>query len=254
MLYSQSRGEGSPVILLHGLFGMGDNLGLLARALSANFQVISLDLRNHGRSPWVPGMDMQAMAADVIGFLDEQGIARADFVGHSLGGKIAMQVALDYPQRVRRLVVADIAAVTYAGNHDEVFAALRAVDLDFVHSRSEVATVLSQHLAEQGVVQFLLKSLYRNEQGQYRWRMNVDVLEGCYDQLRQGYQRDGQFSGATLFIKGEQSAYIQAGHQSLIASLFPNYQFKMIQGTGHWLHAEKPKVFNRLVENFLQAA
>lgn len=251
MLYSQSKGQGSPVILLHGLFGMGDNLGLLARALSAHFQVLSLDLPNHGRSPRSQSMNLDDMAEKVIEFLDFEGISRADFVGHSLGGKLAMHVALNQPKRVRRLVVADIAPVQYSGNHDDVFAALRAVPIDSVQSRAEVASVLSQYLEEEGVRQFLLKSLYRNEQGQFCWRMDIEALHHCYPQLSMGYNGPGSFTGPTLFIKGQDSSYIQAKHQSTIEQLFPHYQFKIIQNTGHWLHAEKPVVFNRLVERFL---
>lgn len=253
MLYSQSRGQGSPVILLHGLFGMGDNLGLLSRALSEYYQVISVDLRNHGRSPRADSMSLAEMAADVIELLDSEDLGCADFLGHSLGGKVAMQVALDFPDRVRRLVVADIAPVEYTGNHDEVFNALRSVDLSSVQSRSEVATIVSQHLEEDGVAQFLLKSLYRNEQGVYAWRMNVDALYDCYQHLRAGYSGVGQFTGPTLFIKGEDSSYIQAGHQTRIEQLFPHASLKIIQATGHWLHVEKPVVFNGLVERFLMA-
>lgn len=253
MLYSQSKGEGSPVVLLHGLFGMGDNLGQLARALSGHFQVISLDLRNHGRSPWFESMSLDEMAADVVEFLDSAGIGCTDIVGHSLGGKVAMQLALNNPQRIRRLVVADIAPVEYTGNHDEVFSALKAVDKHKVGSRSEAAGLLSRYLTEQGIDQFLLKSLYRNEHGNYSWRMNVDAMEKCYGQLRAGNSGGGKFNGPTLFIKGETSAYIQAKHQPLIEQRFPHCQFKIMQNTGHWLHVEKPQLFNSLVQRFLEA-
>lgn len=242
------------MILLHGLFGMGDNLGALSRALSTQYQVISVDLRNHGRSPWADSMALADMAGDVIALLDRLGVEMADVVGHSLGGKVAMQVALDYPNRVRRLVVADIAPVEYAGNHDEVFKALAAVTLSTVQSRSEVAAILAEQLEEEGVPQFLLKSLYRTEQGSYAWRMNVGTLFERYQQLRAGYDGSGQFNGPTLFIKGENSNYVQAQHQSCIEKLFPHYRFKIIQGTGHWLHVEKPAVFNGLVERFLLEA
>ncbi len=253
MLYSQSRGQGPAVILLHGLFGMGDNLLMLARALSSDFQLHTLDLRNHGRSPWMNSMSFDEMAADVLAFMDQQGIVAADCVGHSLGGKVAMQLALNAPNRVRRLVVADIAPVDYASDHDQVFAALRQIDLSGVTSRGDVNKLLANYLEDEGVKQFLLKSLYRNENGDFAWRMNVDVLYQCYEQLRQGFTTRQQFNGPTLFIKGENSSYIQQQHQAAIERLFPNFQFKVIQGTGHWLHAEKPAVFNRLVQRFLLA-
>jgi esterase len=233
---------------------MGDNLGQLSRALAANFHVISLDLRNHGRSPWHDSMSLDEMAADVIAYLDHAGINSTDIVGHSLGGKVAMQLALNYPTRARHLVVADIAPVEYGGNHNEVFNALKAVENTTVSSRADAADILSQHIVEPGVRQFLLKSLYRSEQGNYRWRMNVAALEKCYEQLRAGNSDVTAFTGPTLFIKGESSAYIQSKHQPILARLFPHYQLAVIEETGHWLHVEKPQQFNQLVERFLLSA
>lgn len=238
-----------PVILLHGLFGMGDNLLALAKVLEKNYTVYRLDLRNHGRSSSEKTMSLPEMADDVRAWMDEQGIERMNFVGHSLGGKVAMQLALTWPERVNKLVVADIAPVEYPPHHSDVLEGLQKVELSTLSSRRDADQVLSRFIEESGVRQFLLKSLYKNDQG-FHWRFNLDVIVTAYDHLRQGVSGES-FLNPVLFIKGENSKYIRAENQSVIKQLFPNFDFKVIQDTGHWLHAEKPAVFNRLVERFL---
>ena len=255
LLYSSLSGEDkngeTPLILIHGLFGMGDNLATIARPLAEFFPVYRLDLRNHGRSPRADSMSFPEMAEDILEFMDANNIPCANLLGHSLGGKVAMQLALDCPERVNRLVVADIAPVAYSGNHDEVFAGIEAVDLEATQSRRDAEDVLRRYIDEDGVRLFLLKSLYRNDSGRFDWRLNVAAIKQCYEQLRAANQADGVFEGQTLFIKGEDSAYIQTSHGDTIKRLFPHASLKIIQGTGHWLHAEKPTVFNKLVEKFL---
>jgi esterase len=228
---------------------MSDNLSMIARAFSDDFTVYSLDLRNHGRSPWAESMTFPEMAADVIAFMDKHGITCASILGHSLGGKVAMQCALSYPERVEKIVVADIAPVEYPPHHNEVLEGLGQVDLAGISSRRDAEQTLASHIDEKGVRQFLLKSLYK-ENDHYLWRFNLDVIGSRYDDLRQAI--DGSvFGREVLFIKGEQSKYIQAKHQDAILRLFPNFEFKMLQNAGHWLHAEKPKAFNRLAGQFL---
>ena len=251
LLHSILRGEqGTPVILLHGLFGMAENLAMVARPLAESFQVYSLDLRNHGRSFRSKNMSIQAMAEDVLAFMEANHIAQAHLLGHSLGGKVAMQVALQKPDTVRSLVVADIAPVTYGPHHNTIFKGLQSIDLSALKSRKEADGIMRECVDEQGVRSFLLKSLYRNEQGNFDWRFNVAVLEAQYDQIRRGNETENSYSGPTLFIKGENSSYIEPHHADTIKSLFPNMQLKMIQNTGHWLHAEKPVAFAALVQKF----
>ena len=239
------------VILLHGLFGSGDNLGALGRALAADFRVLAVDLRNHGRSPHSPIMDLAAMAADIVALQDSLGIVRSHLVGHSLGGKVAMQLALSQPERVGRLVVADIAPIDYAPHHQDIFAGLQAVDLAALRQRGDADGPLAQFVAELPVRQFLLKSLYRDEVG-FHWRFNLSVLRASYKELLAA-PTGRPFNGPTLFIKGELSDYIVAAYEPQMRELFPNFTFKMIAGTGHWLHGEKPLIFNRLVQQFLTA-
>ncbi|MFT5692247.1 MAG: esterase [Oceanicoccus sp.] len=242
----------SSVILLHGLFGMADNLGMVAKPLSESFRVYSLDLRNHGRSFRAGSMLFSEMAGDVERFMDSKGISSAYLIGHSLGGKVAMQTALQAPERVKAMVVADIAPVAYVGSHDEVFAGLRAIDLPSINSRRQAETILRDYIVDPGVRLFLMKSLYKDRAGVFAWRMNVEALHACYEQMRFAVQAEKPFCGPTLFIKGEQSQYITEQHRDAIVNLFPAAKIKIIQNTGHWLHAEKPVAFNRLVKNFLE--
>jgi esterase len=251
ILHSSVTGEGKSLILLHGLFGMGANLSMVARPMAEHFTVYSPDLRNHGLSPRASQMTFTEMADDVLRLMDHLQIDNAHILGHSLGGKVAMQLALNHESRVNKLVVADIAPVAYQGNHDRVFAGIRAVDLKGIESRRDAEEILKQHVEEQGVRLFLLKSLYRTERGSFDWRLNVDALYDCYSQLREAVDAERAFGGPTLFIKGEHSKYILPEYRDDIKRLFSDVSFKMIQNTGHWLHAEKTVAFNNIVKKFL---
>ena len=248
-LYSSSHGDGPPLLLLHGLFGMSDNLSVISRALSEHFTVHSLDLRNHGRSPHLASMTLNEMAEDVRVYLDRHNLSSTSILGHSLGGKVAMQLAVNHPERVSQMVVADIAPVEYPPHHNEVLSGLQQVDLATISSRREAESFLAKEINEEGVRQFLLKSLYK-DQHVFRWRFNVDVITSNYDDLRAPIIGKA-FDKPTLFIKGEHSNYIRADYADSIKTLFPKAEFKMIQNTGHWLHAEKPVVFNNIVKRFL---
>lgn len=239
-----------PVILLHGLFGAGDNLGSLARQLAATRRVLQVDLRNHGQSPHSEHIDLPVMAADVLALMQGLDITRCDIVGHSLGGKVAMQLAMQNADCVRRLVIADIAPVTYAPGHDQVFAALSAVDLSAVQSRRDAEAMMTPYIDEPALRQFLLKGLYRDGEMGYRWRFNLASLKANYDALRNAPIGD-PFAGPTLFIKGELSNYISDEHEPSLRALFPAYSLQTIPGAGHWVHGEQPELFNRLVEEFL---
>ena len=249
-LNSSVIGHGPDVILLHGLFAMGKNLAMIARPLSQSFTVHSLDLRNHGRSPHTDTISFAEMADDVIAYMDTHNISQANVLGHSLGGKVAMQMALDNPERVNKLIVADIAPVAYQGDHNEVFYGLNAVDLGALSSRGQAKDMLAEHIKDESVCSFILTNLYRNEQGKYEWLLNVPALYKNYDKLRAAVDGGKGFNNPVLFIKGELSKYIQEQHQPTIKRLFPNASLKVLQGTGHWLHAEKPSAFNRLVDKF----
>jgi esterase len=252
-LHATVSGEGAPVVILHGLFGMGSNLGGLARSLAAQHRVHQLDLPNHGRSAWDPVMNLQSLAAAIGGYIDDNCDAAPTVVGHSLGGKVAMQIALSQPGRLEGMVVADIAPVRYSPSHDGVFAAIDAVATAAPETRSQAAKLMRRFLKEEGVVQFMLLSLRREPAGHYVWRFNHRALRENYARLLAAPV--GQpFSGPALFVYGSESSYMDDAGISAAKSLFPAARFAAIAGTGHWLHAEKPEEFNGLVREFLLRA
>ncbi|MEZ5572559.1 MAG: alpha/beta fold hydrolase [Halioglobus sp.] len=252
-LFVRRAGEGPAVVLLHGLFGSGGNLGALSRALQTEFSVYSVDLPGHGRSGWLLDPDLPAMADSVYRWMDGEGLARAHLVGHSLGGKVAMQFALQHGARADSLVVADIAPVSYMRHHDAVFTALAAVAAQQCRSRDEAAALLARHLREPGVAQFLLSSLQRDDNGVYRWRFDLSGLESGYAALLAAPEAEHAYAGPVLFIKGGTSDYIQEQHWPAVQARFPNAAIKVMPDCGHWLHAEKPQQFNGIVRRFLEA-
>ncbi|WP_404367672.1 alpha/beta fold hydrolase [Marinobacter sp.] len=253
-------GEGSPLILLHGLFGSLENLGGLAHRLRDEWQIHALDQRNHGRSPHTDTMDYPSMAEDVLSYMDDRGLQEAAFLGHSMGGKTAMEVALSHPERVSRLVVADIAPVTYHPRHDAVLEGLKSVDLENISTRQQADAALKEFVEMESVRQFLLKNLARvseeeraeGDNRKFRWRLNLPAIDASYASLAAGPSAEGPYKGPTLFIKGGDSAYIQDKHREQTEKLFPNAELRIIEGTGHWLHAEKPETFATLCRRFLQ--
>ena len=252
-LHFTRGGSGPPVVLLHGLFGAGGNLGALARALQESFAVYSLDLPNHGRSGWLEPADLPALADCLRHWMDEQQLPLASFVGHSLGGKVAMQLALEHSCRVAALVVADIAPVVYPPHHEAVFAALDAVVAGQCTSRGQAAELMAAHIEEEGVIQFLLMSLQRGADGIYHWRFNLEGIKTGYQAVRAAPLAEHTYGGPVLFIKGGESDYILEQHRESILALFPAAQVKTMPGCGHWLHAQQPRLFNSIVSRFLQA-
>lgn len=257
-LHHRITGEGKPLLLLHGLFGSLENLGGVNQRLQVEWQIHGLDLRNHGRSPHTDTMDYPAMAEDVVAYLDEQGLERASLLGHSMGGKTAMQVALSYPERVERLIVADIAPVTYHPRHDAILEGMKNLDLSTIHSRTDADRALQAYVEVPEVRMFLLKNLVRvpangkeDNPDSFRWRLNLPVIDACYQNLADAPEGEGPFDGPVLFIKGSDSAYIQRKHHECINTLFPEARIEEIEGTDHWLHAEKPDEFARLCREFL---
>lgn len=250
-IHATHNGIGSTVVLIHGLFGMGSNLGALSRALAESHRVYSVDLPNHGRSDWLEPASIPLMADAIQDWMDSEGLSQVALVGHSLGGKVAMEIALRNAGRVAALVVADIAPVAYKGHHQREFAALKAVAAAGCQSRSDAARIMAQHLDEEMVIQFLLKNLVRGDDGCYAWRFNLEELINSYEAMRAAPSPGSTYDGPVLFIKGGDSNYILERHRDSIVSLFPNVNLKVIPGAGHWLHAEQPRLFNSIVRRFL---
>ncbi|HEX5792108.1 MAG TPA: alpha/beta fold hydrolase [Rheinheimera sp.] len=254
LLHTHSSGQRDssavPVVLIHGLFGSYENLGVIERSLSEQYHVINVDVRNHGRSGHSNEMNYSLMADDLAQTLDALEVPQTALLGHSMGGKMAMAFALQHPHRVTKLILADIAPVAYPPRHNNIFAGLNAVDLATISSRTDADKQLAVFISENGVRQFLLKSLLK-QQETFQWRFNLAALQGNYQALIGEPLVNGRFDGPVLFIKGGDSDYILPEHRPVIMQLFPAAQAKIIQGTGHWLHAEKPAAFTRLVQDFL---
>ncbi len=247
MLATQDFGTGpSNVLIVHGLFGSGRNWGAIAKRLSSDRRVTTLDMRNHGASMWTDRHDYGAMASDLAGVID----AAWDVVGHSMGGKAAMRLALTHPEKVRKLVVSDIAPVAYTHTQLDLIDAMRAVDLSRVEKRSDADRLLAERIADPGVRAFLLQSL---DVPARRWRLNLDTLAREMDKIMGWPTVLDTFDGPTLFLTGARSDYVQPGHRDTIKALFPKARFARIPDAGHWLHADKPREFEAAVRTFLDA-
>ncbi|MFT5851773.1 MAG: esterase [Colwellia sp.] len=251
----QQVGQGKHIVLIHGLFGSLENLNMVAKSLSQDYCVTSIDVRNHGNSFHQQGMDYQELAQDIINLLDGLSIEHCHILGHSMGGKIAMKIALSFPERLNKLIVADIAPVKYPAHHLTIIEGLQAIDLTQVHKRKDADDQLAKYVTDNSVRSFLLRNVALNKQKQFQFKCNLNYIAQGYEQIMQSLsgQTDQQFNGDTLFIKGANSDYILPEHQSAIALLFPKAKAKIIQGAGHWLHAEKTVAFNKIVQGFLKA-
>ena len=237
-----------PALLIHGLFGSLDNLGIVARALKTDRDVLQVDVRNHGLSPRDLSMDYAAMAADMLETLDSHGLDQVDIIGHSMGGKIAMALTALAPQRVRRLVVIDIAPVTYqTRRHDDIFAALNAVTARGITTREDAARVMLPLVGNEMVVQFLLKSFRQGE-----WLFNVPALLDNYSVIS-GWQPVAPCPQPALFIRGADSSYLDPCYRQALLAQFPHARAHIIAAAGHWVHAEKPQAVVSAVQRFLNS-
>jgi pimeloyl-ACP methyl ester carboxylesterase len=250
-LHFKQLGRGEPLVLLHGLFGQADNWFAVAPKLAEMFHVFVPDLRNHGHSPHHPEMDYPLMAADVAKFFAAQKIENARVIGHSMGGKVAMQFALDFPARVKKLVVVDMAPRAYRRIHDPIFAALLALELPQFQTRQQIEDALAPAIPSLNLRRFLLKNLGRDEHGRFYWKMNVRGVAENYARLGEVLNAGGTFAGPTLFIRGGKSDYVNAADELEIRRLFPAAQIQTIPAAGHWVHADAPEEFLRLALDFL---
>lgn len=247
-------GSGPPLVILHGLFGCKENWRYLARQLGQQFQVFTVDQRNHGQSHHCAKFGYQAMADDLLAFLDKQQLGRVHLLGHSMGGKTAMQFAAHHPDRLTRLIVEDISPCAYSARHQELFAALNRLPLSELTSRSEADRLLHEAVPEPAVRQFLLKNLQRQSGGGFAWRFNLPVLDRHYPELIAALDIAAPINVPTLFIRGDQSDYLPPSLPSEITRQFREVSLETIEGAGHWVHAEQPKPFLQAVTTFLLSA
>lgn len=244
-------GEGSPVVILHGLFGMLDNWITFGRALSANYKVFLVDQRNHGNSPHSEAHSYTLMAEDLLAFCEEHQLQKITLIGHSMGAKTAMRFALDNPERVANLIVIDMGVQQYTGGHETIFRALRTLDLESVTSRKEAEFALTELIPEPGVRQFLLKNLHRTEDNTYAWKFNLEALYQHYAETLSGITAFEPYLGKVTCIRGGNSGYVQDADWDAFTTIFPNAQLFTIPDAGHWVHADQPDALLQLVERII---
>ncbi|RAI58534.1 alpha/beta fold hydrolase [Roseicella frigidaeris] len=249
-LNAVEAGEGAPLVLLHGLFGAAGNWGSLQRRLAARRRVIALDLRNHGASGRAAAMDYPALAEDVAETLAALGAAPAAVLGHSMGGKVAMALALTRPALVGRLVVADIAPVAYPPALRAYVAAMQAVPLHPGLTRREADAALAPAVPEAGIRAFLLQNLRLGEGGPH-WRLGLAEIAAAMPAIEGFPELPGRYDGPVLVLRGERSPYVRPEHEARFRALFPAAAFATVPAAGHWVHAENPEGFLALVEPFL---
>jgi len=248
MLSSSEFGapDAPALVLVHGLYGSGRNWGVIAKRLSDRFRVYTVDLRNHGSSPWRDTHSYEDLAEDLADFIAHIG-GPVRIMGHSMGGKAVMTLALSRPALVSSMVVADIAPVTYAHSQLPFIHAMKAVDLSAVERRSDAEAQLAAQGVEPALCSFFTQSL---DVAEKRWRLNLDTLEAEMPKIMSIPDLTGQFDGATLFLSGAQSDYVTAEHRPQIRSLFPNARFAKLKEAGHWLHADQPRAFEAALRVF----
>lgn len=252
LVYAKVEGTGKTFVILHGFLGMSDNWKSFGNQVVAEgYEVHMLDMRNHGRSFHSEDFTYQDMVQDVKEYMDSNGLQEAIVLGHSMGGKVAMQFAVNYPERVQKLIVADISPRSYAPHHQDILAGLAAVDFTAKPSRGEVDTLLSSYVPDTMTRQFLLKSLYWKEPGQLSFRFNIEAFIDNQEVIGEALAEGTKYEGQTLFLKGGNSNYIQEKDEVLIASHFPKATVVEISNAGHWLHAENPKDFFNAVMQFI---
>jgi len=253
ILHSQIVGEGKPFIILHGFLGMGDNWKTLARKFAdLECQVHLIDQRNHGRSFHDDAFSYDVMAEDIKLYCDVNNLNKVILLGHSMGGKTAMQFAVTHPEMVEKLIVADIAPKAYPLHHQDILKALSMLDFSVIKSREEANEVLSEYIQEQGTRLFLMKNLYRPERGRFGLRINLPILSEKIEEVGKAIPPKSIYEGPTLFLVGSKSSYIIPSDEQHIKSHFPKAQIKTVSKAGHWLHAENPDEFYQFAKNFLQ--
>ena len=252
-LFSRKVGDGQPIIILHGLFGQSDNWNSLAKQFAEQrFQVFTVDLRNHGLSPHSESWNYKVMCDDVLELINDYNLQNIILIGHSMGGKVAMQLAIDHPKVLDKLVIVDIAPKYYPLHHQSVLKALQAVNFSVIKTRKEAETILSEYITDFGTKQFLLKNIYWKENGEMDWRFNLKVIADQIENVGEATPEGSFCDVPTLFIRGEKSNYILDNDMNLLQEIFSRTILETIAGAGHWVHAEKQQEFYQAVVDFIK--
>lgn len=252
LLHSRIQGSGHPFFILHGFFGMGDNWKSLANDFSSQYEVHLIDQRNHGRSFHSDDFSYEHMVEDLVHYMDHYDIPTAIMLGHSMGGKTVMLMAVEYPERVDRMIVADIAPRFYPPHHQFILDALNEVDFSRVTSRTEIDDIFKKYIPEYSIRQFLLKNVYRKERDQLAYRFNLESLEENIHEVGVELPPQSVSDVPALFMRGVNSGYVTEQDKTLIHNHFPESTVVDIEGAGHWLHAENPEDFHKNVVQFLE--
>jgi len=251
VLHSTISGNGPPLLILHGYFGMGDNWKSLGQRFAVNFEVHIIDQRNHGRSFHSDDFDYELLVEDLLYYMDYYNLDKVNILGHSMGGKVAMLFAVMHPVRVDKLIIADISPKFYNPHHENILAALNEVNFSIHNTRKKVEETLKLYIHEPGVIQFMLKNVYWKSKGTLDFRFNLPSLTYNNSEVGEALPSFAIFNGATLFLRGENSNYISEHDVPLIEAHFSNATIETIKNAGHWLHAENPIEFYNVVMNFL---
>jgi esterase len=253
-LFFRRFGEGQPLIILHGIFGISDNWVTIGRRLAEKFDVFIPDLRNHGQSPHSETLNYYAMSDDLAEFLEDHQIHNPILVGHSMGGKVAMKMALEYPGRIDKLIIIDISPRRYPARqeHIEIIEAMMAVDFNTVNTRKEVVLIISDKIRSKKIRLFILKNLYRVGQNRLAWRLNISAIYSNFEAVGEPIDAQHEFDKPCLFVRGGDSGYVTDEDFKLIRKFFPKSILKTIQGASHWLHAEKPDELCHELSDFLE--
>jgi esterase len=251
-LYSRESGQGDPLIILHGLFGSSDNWYTLAKTFAAQFKVYLVDQRNHGQSPHSEEFNYNVMTEDLNEFFIDHHIDKATVIGHSMGGKTAMNFAVRFPDKVNRLIVVDITPRFYPLRHDYIINGLRSIDLATLESRTQADELLSQSVPEKDERQFLLKNLSRTPEGKFEWKPDVEAISKNIGEVGKDMQYPGSYTGPSLFVRGARSNYYKPDDEANILTIFAKAKFVSID-SGHWVQAEKPHEFAQAVLDFLKS-
>ncbi|HPE33664.1 MAG TPA: alpha/beta fold hydrolase [Bacteroidales bacterium] len=253
-LFYRHYGKGQPLIILHGIFGVSDNWVTFAKEMSENYEIFIPDQRNHGHSQHHPTHNYFAMCADLQEFIQQNTIQNPIILGHSMGGKVAMHFALEHPDKLKALIVADISLRTYQRRyqHLNMIDAMLGVDFNKAASRQEIEEQLKPHIKEDRIRLFAMKNLYRRQRGQFAWRLNLEAINLNMDEIFEGIHSDKTFEKPTLFIRGGKSDYVKYEDYDQIYRNFPKAVIKTIENAGHWIHSDEPDTFRNMVREFLE--
>jgi pimeloyl-ACP methyl ester carboxylesterase len=251
-LHYEVQGDGHPLVILHGFLGSSENWRAMRKLFATTYKVFSVDQRNHGSSPHSSTMNYGVMTEDLRGFLSEQGLSKAFLLGHSMGGKVAMQFASQSPQAIEKLVIVDVAPKAYPPAHRLLLQAMQNLELRGLKTYGEAEAALGATISDALLRKFVVKNLTRDRNGEFQWRIGLDSLAANYDQLLKAPAMLNSFEKPTCFIRGGLSRFIDDQDFAAIRKHFALAEFHTVPNAGHWVHIDAPEEFYRIVDEYLR--